>query len=55
MESNEKIQQANILLYMPISLKEKINEQAHDERISMSELIRRVMNNYIDSKIGGGK
>jgi predicted DNA-binding ribbon-helix-helix protein len=55
MKSDEKIQQSNILLYMPASLKEKINEQAHNERLNMSEFIRRVVSDYINSKNGGDK
>lgn len=55
MESDDKIQQASILLYMPTLLKEKINEQAHNERLNMSEFIRRVVSDYIASKSGGDK
>lgn len=44
-----------IMLFLEADLKERINEQAHIERLNMSEFIRRVMSDYIESKNGGVK
>ena len=40
----------SLVLYMPAELKESIHNIAHDQRISMNELIRRVMSEYVGGK-----
>lgn len=41
-----------IMILLDHDLKIKINNQAHDERVTMSELIRRVMADYVALKNG---
>ncbi len=55
MQIDEKILETGIMFYLPISLKEKIKNEAHEERLNQSEFIRKVLSNYIDSKNGGDK
>lgn len=44
-----------IMLMVDDDFKNKVHEQAHNERLSMSEFIRKVLSDYIDSKNGGNK
>jgi hypothetical protein len=43
-----------IMLMVDEYFKNLVHEQAHNERVTMSELIRRVMINYID-KVNNAK
>jgi hypothetical protein len=53
-KENFMTKQKTIMLMVDENFKYQVNEQAHNERVTMSELIRRVMADYIEDKNNGG-
>lgn len=39
-----------MLIRLPSELKERINNTAHDERMGMSEFVRKVITDYVNAK-----